>query len=82
MSITCHTFQKWIAIFIIVGQIIDIICLENSALLELVEEERIKPRHLGNYKIEKHKQSTGDWLINNPSNPTVWNKFSKFENYA
>ncbi|OWZ25547.1 hypothetical protein [Wolbachia endosymbiont of Wuchereria bancrofti] len=60
MSITCHTFRNAITIFIIIGQIIDIICPENSALLELVEGERIKPGHFGTIQIEKHKQSIED----------------------
>jgi len=44
------------------NRIIDITFPENSASLELTEEEKIEPEHLGNYKVEKHKQFIENWL--------------------
>ncbi|WP_250295089.1 hypothetical protein [Wolbachia endosymbiont of Oedothorax gibbosus] len=46
------------------NRIIDITFPENSVSLELIEEEKIEPEHLGNYKVKKHKQFIENWLPN------------------
>ncbi|NSX83086.1 hypothetical protein GOM44_00980 [Wolbachia endosymbiont of Atemnus politus] len=51
------------------SRIIDITFPGNNMSLKLTGEEKIEPEHLGNYKIEKHKQFIENWLINNPNIP-------------
>lgn len=47
-------------------QIIDITFPDNNLKTEYINEEKIEPEFLGNYKIEKHRQFIQDWLVKNP----------------
>ncbi|AAW71301.1 hypothetical protein EJB10_01385 [Wolbachia endosymbiont of Brugia malayi] len=49
MSITYYRFRKCIVTFIIKVGFIDITSPEKSISLELIEEEKIEPKHLGTY---------------------------------
>ncbi|WP_395461714.1 hypothetical protein [Wolbachia endosymbiont (group A) of Therophilus tumidulus] len=48
------------------NKVIDITFPDYSPPLELIDEERIGPEHLGDYKVIKHKQFIDNWLIKNP----------------
>jgi hypothetical protein len=48
------------------NQIIDITFPNDNLPLELIDEERIEPEFLGDYKVKKHKQFIENWLINSP----------------
>ncbi|MBD0391993.1 hypothetical protein IC220_06120 [Wolbachia endosymbiont of Pentalonia nigronervosa] len=51
------------------GQIIDITFPEDNKPLELIDEEKIEPEYIGDYKMNKHKQYIENWLPRN----TVYN---------
>jgi len=51
------------------NKVVDITFPDYSPLLELIDEERIEPEYLGDYKVIKHKQFIDNWLIRNPYIP-------------